>query len=88
MPVTAAGPEVFVTIVTKFLSGSYDALEETINQMKSFNLNSYPGENFPDFCVSILVDAESLEIYGAFKPEHLGYISCIFEDNSDSRFRL
>ena len=35
-----------------------------------------------------MVDDERLESAGAFKPEHLGYITCIFEDTSDSRFRL
>ena len=34
------------------------------------------------------MDAERLESAGAFKPEHLGYITRIFEDTSDSRFRL
>ena len=29
-----------------------------------------------------------LESAGALKPEHLGYIIRIFEDTSDSRFRL
>ena len=33
------------------------------------------------------MDAERLESAGAFKPEHLGYITRIFEDTSDSRFR-
>ena len=31
---------------------------------------------------------ERLESSRAFKPEHLGYITRIFEDTSDSRFRL
>ena len=35
-----------------------------------------------------MVDAERLESAGAFKPEHLGYSTRIFEDNSDSRFRM
>ena len=35
-----------------------------------------------------MVDAERLESTGAFKPDHLGYTTHIFEDNSDSRFRL
>ena len=35
-----------------------------------------------------MVDAERLESSGAFKPEQLGYITHIFEDTSDSRFRL
>ena len=56
--------------------------------MKSLKLKSYPGENVTDCCAEILVDAERLESAGAFTPEHLGYITHIFEDTSDSRFRL
>ena len=56
--------------------------------MKNLKLRSYPGEKVKYFCESILVDAERLESSGAFKPEHLGYITRIFEDTSDSRFRL
>ena len=41
-----------------------------------------------DCCAAILLDAEGLESSGAFNPEHLGYITHIFEDNSDSRFLL
>ena len=54
--------------------------------MKSLKLKSYPGENVTDFCAEILLDAVRLESSGAFKPEHLGYITRIFEDTSDSRF--
>ena len=74
--------------MTTFLSDSYDALEDTLNNIKSHKLKSYPGENVTDFCAAILVDNERLESAGAFKPEHLGYITCIFEDTSDSRFRM
>ena len=88
VPLTATGPEVFVATMTTFLSDSYDALEETLNHMKSLKLNSYPGENFIDCCAAILVDAERLESAGAFNPEHLGYIIRIFEYTSDSRLRL
>ena len=88
VPMTATGPEVFVATTTTFISDSYDSLEETLNHMKSFKLKSYPGENVIDCCAEILVDAERLESARAFKPEHLGYITRIFEDNSDSRFRL
>ena len=35
-----------------------------------------------------MVDTESLESVGAFKPEHLGYITHIFDDTSDSIFRM
>ena len=85
---TATGPEVFVATMTTFLSNSYDVLEETLNHMKSLKLKSYPEKNVTDCCAAILVDTERPESTGAFKPEHLGYIPCIFEDTSESRFRL
>ena len=88
MPLTKTGPEVFVATMTTFLSDSYDALEETLNHMKSLKLKSYPGENVTDCCAVILVDAERLGSDGAFKPEHLETITHIFEDTSDSRFCL
>ena len=78
MTLTATGPEVFVATMTTFLSDSYDALEETLNHMKSLKLKIYPRENVIDFCASILVDSEHLVSARAFKPEHLGYITCIF----------
>ena len=56
--------------------------------MKSLKLKSYPGENITDCCAAIFVDAERLESAEALKPEHLGYINHIFEDISDSRFRI
>ena len=85
---TATGPEVFVAAMTTFLSDSYDILEETLNHMKILKLKIYPVENVTDCCVAILVDAERLESAGDFNPEHLGYITRIFEDTSDSRFYL
>ena len=69
--------------MTTFLSDSYDALEETLNHMKSLKLKSYPGENITDCCAAILVDAERLESARTFKPEQLGYITRIFEDTSE-----
>ena len=86
MPLTATVPEFFVSNVTTFLSDSYDALEETLINMKSLKLKIYPGENVIECCAEILVDAERLESAGAFKSEHLGYITLIFEDTSDSIF--
>ena len=88
VPLIATGPEVFVATMTTFLSDYYDALEETLNHMKSLKLKSYPGDNVTDFCAAILVDAERLESAGAFKPEHLGYIIRIFEDTSYPKLRL
>ena len=75
---TEIGPDVFVAIMTKFLSYSYDALKETLNNIKSLKLKIYPGENVTYFCAAILVDDERLESAGAFKPDHSGYITCIF----------
>ena len=88
VPLTATRPEVFVTKMNAFLSNSYNDLEETLTHTKSLKLKIYPGENVTYCCAEILVDAERLESSGAFNPEHLGYITCIFEDTSDSRFRL
>ena len=85
---TATGPEVFVSTMTTFFSDSFDSLEETLNHMKSLKLKSYPGENVTDCCAAILVDADRLESAGSFNPEHLGYITRIFKDTSDSRFCL
>ena len=56
--------------------------------MKSLKLKSYPGENFTDLCAAILLGDELLESAGAFNTEHLGYITCIFEDNSESRLHI
>ena len=88
MPLTATEPEAFVATMTTFISDYYDALEETLTNMKSLKIKSYPGENVTDFCAAILVDAKHFDSAGAFKPEHLGYITRIFEDTSDSIFRL
>ena len=80
---TETGPELFVATMTIFLSDYYDALEEIITHMKSLKLKIYPGENIKNCCSEILVErAES------FNPEHLGYITRIFEDTSDSILRM
>ena len=84
VPLTETGPEVFVATMTTFISNSYDDLEETLTHMNSLKLKIYPGENVTDCYASILIDSEQLESAGAFKPEHLWYITCIFENNSDS----
>ena len=88
VPLTETVPEVFVATMTTFLSDYYDALEETLTHMKSLKLKSYPWENVTDCCAAILMDADRLESVGAFKPEHLEYITRIFEDTSFSIFHL
>ena len=88
VPLTETGPEVFVATMTTFLSDSYSALDYTHTHMNSIKLKIYPGKNVIDCCAAILVDADCLKSDRAFKPEHLGYITRIFEDTSDSSFRL
>ena len=53
VPLTATGPEVFVTTMTTFLYDSYDTLEETLTHMKILKLKSYPGDKVTDFCAVI-----------------------------------
>ena len=88
VPLSETASEVFFSAMTTFLSGSYDALEETLTHMNSIKLNIYPGEKVTYCCAEILVDSKRLECSGYLKPEHLGYTTCIFEDNSKSRFHL
>ena len=85
VPLTATGPEVFVATMDTFLPDSYDDLGETITHMKSLKLKSYSGNNVKDCRAGILVDDEHLKSDRAFNPEHLGYITRIFEDTYDSR---
>ena len=68
VPLTANRIEVFVATMTTILSDYYDALEETLTNMETFKLKSYPGENVTAFCAAILVDVERLESSRDFKP--------------------
>ena len=88
VPLTATGPEVYVATMTTILSDSYCYLVDTLNYMKSLKLKDNLGRDVADFYDEILVNKESHESAGAFKPEHIGYIIRIFEDTSNSIFRL
>ena len=88
VPLTKTVPEVYFSTITTFFFNSYDALGKTITHMKSLKLNIYPGDNVTNLCTAILVDADPLESDGDFNPEHLWYITHIFEDAYDSIFRL
>ena len=88
VPLTATKPKVYVTTMVTIISNYWDSLLENLNHMKSLKLRYHPGENVTYCCGSILVDAERLEIYGAFNPEHIGYIIHICEDTSDPRFHI
>ena len=75
VPLTATGPVVSGAIMTTIISNSYYYLMDTLNQMKSLKLKDHPDSDAADCHDEILVNVESLESAGAFKPEHLGYIS-------------
>ena len=88
MALTETVHAVFVATMTKFISNHYEALEETLTHMKCLKLKNCSGEKVTYLFNAILVDTERLESSGIFKPEHLGYITCIIADNYDSRLRL
>ena len=88
MPLTLTGTEVYVATMITFLSTYYSTLVETLNHMKSFKLKDHQRYNVEDFCHAKLVDSERLESDGAFKTKNPGHFISIFEDTSDSRFRL
>ena len=74
--------------MTIIISNSYYYLVDTLNHMKNLKLKDLPGRDVADCYDVVLVNVDSLESAGAFNPEHLGYIICIFEDTSDSRFHI
>ena len=88
VPLTPTGPEVYVATMTTIISNFYYSLADTLNHTKNLKLKDNPGRDVADCYNEILVNVESHESSGAFKPEHLGYIIHIFEDTSDSRFHI
>ena len=56
--------------------------------MKNLKLKDHPGRDAADYNDEILVNVESLESSGAFKPKHLGYIIHIFENSSNYIFQI
>ena len=88
VPLTPTRPEVYVATTNTVIYNSYASLVENLNRINSLKIKDNTGKNVADLCDSTLVDAESLEIDGAFNPEHLGYIIRIFKDTYDSIFHL
>ena len=43
VPLTATEPDIFLFAMNKFLSDSYDSLEEALTHMNSLKIKSYPG---------------------------------------------
>ena len=74
VPLTATGPEVYVATMTTIISNSYYSLVDTLNHTKNPKLKDNLGRDVAYCYNEILVNVESLESSGAFKPEHLGYI--------------
>ena len=88
VPLTPTGPEVYVATMTTIIPDFYYSLVNTLNHTKNLKLKYHPGRDVVDCYDAILVNVESLESDGAFKPEQLGYIIRIFENTSDSRFHI
>ena len=80
VPLTATGPEVYVATMTTIISDSYYSLVDTTNHTKNIKLKYHLDRDVADCYDEILVNVESFESYGSFKPEHLGYIIHIFEN--------
>ena len=88
MPLTETGPEVYVTTMTTDIYNSCVTLGETMNHLSTIKLTICLGRNVADLCALILVYDKRLESVESFKPDHLKYITCIFEDICGSKFRL
>ena len=68
MPLTATRPEVYVATMTTIISDSYYSWVDTLNHIKNLKLKDHPGRDAADCYDVILVNVESLESAGAFKP--------------------
>ena len=68
VPLTSTGTEVYGATMTTIIYDYYYSLVDTLNQMKNLKLKDHPGRDAADCYDAILVDVESLESAGAFKP--------------------
>ena len=74
--------------MTTIISDSDYSLVDTLNHTNNLKLKDNPGRDVADCYNVILVNLESFESAGDFKPEHLSYIIRIFEDTCDSIFHI
>ena len=88
VPLAATGPKVYDATTTTFSSGSYDYLVDNLNHMKSLKSRIIRGGMLHIVVIQSCYIWHALRGTGAFNTEHLGYIICIFEYTSDSRFHL
>ena len=88
VPLTATGPEVYVATTTTIISEYCYSLVDTLNHIMNLKLKNNPGRYVADCYDEILVNVESLESAGAFKPDYLGYIIHIFDNTSNSILHL
>ena len=68
VPLTATVSKLYVFTINVVISNSGDDLGETLNHIKSLNLNNHMGYNVPYLCATILVDVERLDSSRYFKP--------------------
>ena len=88
VPMSASGPEVYVAIMTVCFSDSFEALEETKNELRKMKLTDFAGENVVDCAAKVLRLAERLDSAGEFDPNLLCAIARIFEHTSDEKLKL
>ena len=60
VPLTATGPEVYVSTMTTIISDSYYSLVDTLNHTKNLKLKDHPGRDAADCYDAVLVNVESL----------------------------
>ena len=84
----ATEPWVYVATITTGISYLCSDLEDTINHLKSFKLNSYPVDNVQYLFAEILVNSDHLESVRAFKTDKHRYITRIFGNTYDAIFSL
>ena len=58
VPMIATRTEVYVNIMTTFISNYYNNLKDTLKHLKSLKLMRYYWENVAYFCSAILVSAD------------------------------
>ena len=68
VPLTETRPYVYIATMTTIISDSCYSLVDTLNHMKNLKLKDNPAMDVADCYNAILINVESLESYGAFKP--------------------
>ena len=74
--------------MTTVFYGYYYSWGQTLNQLKCIKTKDYLGGNVAYCCAEMLVYSERLDSDRDFKPNNLGYITGIFDNNSGPKLYL